>query len=340
MQDLVDELDLAIINCLQIRPRASWVHVGRVLEVDPVTVSRRWDRLVAQGLAWVTCFGHPNTNRVMAYIEVDVAGAHVHTVAEQVSSHPAVASVHHTTGARSLVLSVVGADPVAISHYVSDHLGTVEGIVATRSEMVTAIHGEASEWRLRTLSPSQRRALQTAYPRPSAPATTTAPSDDEYRIMQALATDGRMSTTDLARHLGVSEATARRRVNRLLGEGRAALRCEIAQEISGSPHTGLLWARAPLDVLDNVARSLSELPEVRACLSITGRNNLMLFTWLRNVGDLQRIERTVSGVAPELEVTDRAFCLRSVKRLGRLIDDRGRSAGVLPSATWEVETMP
>ena len=37
----VDELDLAIVNCLQLQPRASWTLVGSALGVDPVTVARR-----------------------------------------------------------------------------------------------------------------------------------------------------------------------------------------------------------------------------------------------------------------------------------------------------------
>src|SRR6478736_6009630 len=49
-----DELDLAIVNCLQLQPRASWTLVGRALDIDPVTVARRWQRLSSAGIAWVS----------------------------------------------------------------------------------------------------------------------------------------------------------------------------------------------------------------------------------------------------------------------------------------------
>ena len=49
-----DELDLAIVNCLQLQPRASWTLVGEALDVDPVTVARRWQRLSSAGIAWVS----------------------------------------------------------------------------------------------------------------------------------------------------------------------------------------------------------------------------------------------------------------------------------------------
>ncbi|MCY4669258.1 MAG: AsnC family protein, partial [Rhodococcus sp.] len=42
---VLDDVDLALINCLQLDPRASWRTVGDALKVDPVTVARRRDRL-------------------------------------------------------------------------------------------------------------------------------------------------------------------------------------------------------------------------------------------------------------------------------------------------------
>ncbi len=331
-QNLVDELDLRIINCLQIRPRATWSVLGRVLDVDPVTIARRWERLEEAGLAWVTCyFGLPSADRVMAYLEIEIAGAQVTDVAARLAQHREIVSVHHTTGARSLVASVVGRDPAEVSHYVSESLATLDGIVAIRAEIVTGKYSDAGEWRLRALSPSQQDALQAAYPRRDTPPSTAPVQPDEGRVVRELAANGRLSTSELARRIGISEATARRRLNRLLAEGRATFRCEISQQISGWPQTGILWARAPVGVLDGVARKLAVLPVIRACLTTTGRSNLMLFAWLRDVRELHQFERAVAQAAPEAEVIDRAFCLRSFKRI-LLIDDSGRIADppVLP----------
>lgn len=328
-QNSVDELDLLIINCLQIRPRASWSVLGRVLDVDPVTIARRWERLEAAGLAWVSCyFALPNPDRVMAYLEIEVAGTQLTAVAEHLVRHQEVVSVHHTTGSRSLVASVVGADPAAVSHYVSDSLATLDGIVATRAEIVTGKYSDAGEWRLRALSPSQRDALQAACPRPAASPSGGPVQPDDQRIVRALAANGRRSATDLARQIGVSEATARRRLNRLVAENRVTFRCEISQQVSGWPQTGILWARVPVGALDSVARTLSVLPVIRACLTTTGSSNLLLFAWLRDVRELHQFERAVAQAAPEAEITDRAFCLRSFKRLQLVLDDDGRTSGL------------
>nr|WP_255221454.1 AsnC family protein [Rhodococcus wratislaviensis] len=50
---VLDEIDYQIAHALQIAPRAPWGAVSEALQVSPVTASRRWDRLVQDGVAWV-----------------------------------------------------------------------------------------------------------------------------------------------------------------------------------------------------------------------------------------------------------------------------------------------
>jgi len=42
----LSEADLALVNALQVQPRASWSLIGKALGVGPVTVARHWERLV------------------------------------------------------------------------------------------------------------------------------------------------------------------------------------------------------------------------------------------------------------------------------------------------------
>ncbi|MGW0999031.1 AsnC family protein [Streptomyces sp. NPDC002523] len=50
----VSELDLALVNALQLRPRASWTELAPPLGVTAGTLARRWERLTGEGLAWVS----------------------------------------------------------------------------------------------------------------------------------------------------------------------------------------------------------------------------------------------------------------------------------------------
>ena len=63
---MYEELDRRLVNVLQIDPRASWAKVGKVLGVSPTTVAHRWQRLVDDGIAWITAC--PNLNQQMMAI--------------------------------------------------------------------------------------------------------------------------------------------------------------------------------------------------------------------------------------------------------------------------------
>ncbi|MEV1043109.1 AsnC family protein, partial [Streptomyces sp. NPDC050204] len=54
---------------LQAAPRAPWSRIGRALGVDATTAARRWERLRANGLAWVSAYDSAKSATV-AYVEV------------------------------------------------------------------------------------------------------------------------------------------------------------------------------------------------------------------------------------------------------------------------------
>lgn len=59
--------------------------------------------------------------------------------------------------------------------------------------------------------------------------------------------------------------------------------------------------------------------------------NLLLGVWLRSLTDLQRLE---AALTPQPQVLDRSIGQRTVKRMGRLLDDAGRAAGHVPVDPW------
>lgn len=328
LQDHVDEKDLALINALQVTPRASWAQLGRALELDPVTVARRWERLTGTGLAWVTCVVGPalHSEFCMAYVEIECAPGRLDHIAAALSPEPQVRYVHHITGPYGLLVVIALRTPAEVSAYLRRSIGPIPGVQAYRAEMRTAGYSEASRWRLRSLERSQQHALESADAQPvTAGAVRVDGVDRElYRLLHE---DGRMPFTLLADRAGISEPTARRRVKHLLANRLLRLRCEVAQSITGWPDTAVLWASVPPQHLEPTARSLAALPDVRLCCALAGQRNLLLMVWLRSLGDLPRLEAVISERSPHLTVVDRAACLHTVKQMGRLLDGEGRSVG-------------
>jgi DNA-binding Lrp family transcriptional regulator len=329
-QDFVDELDLSLINALQVAPRAPWSALGAALGVDPVTAARRWERLEASGLAWVTCVAGPLAHGefCMAYIEVACRPGALDAVAAALNGHPEVRYLHHLAAEYELLVVVAVPGPADVAAYLGGRLAVTDGVAGYRAHLRTAGYREPSGWRLHTLTPAQRAALEAAA-RPSAqPDRRHVRTDAVDRALFALLhEDGRMPVNRVAERSGISEASARRRVGRLLANQLVRLRCEVAQSVSGAPVSAVLRLRVPPERLEATARQLAVLRETRMCCALTGPHNLLLMLWLPSLGDLPRFEAALAGRAPGLEVADRAVCLRTLRQMSRLLDASGRAVG-------------
>ncbi|EID71831.1 hypothetical protein W59_39059 [Rhodococcus opacus RKJ300 = JCM 13270] len=327
---VLDEIDYQIAHALQIAPRAPWGAVSEALQVSPVTASRRWDRLVQDGVAWVIAYPGPSllNAQCSAFVDVTCEPTHREHVTTLLTTVPQVASIQVVAGEQDLFLTVMVADLRALSEWIRNDLSRVDGVRGIRTKIVTRIYGESVRWRLGSLSPMQQHVLSPYVP--DTGTMTRPPRADEQRLMTALAPDGRRSAVELAEQIGVSAPTVRKRLDRLVSEGILSVRCEVAHVLNGWPVTATIWARVPAECLDTVGRDLVEYPEVRVCCGVTGRSNLVLTVWLRHVGDLQLFETRLEKEQPELSVVEREVTLETVKRLGALLDTGGRRVGTVP----------
>src|SRR6476646_8300439 len=273
-----DELDLAIVNCLQLQPRASWTLVGRALDIDPVTVARRWQRLSSTGIAWVSgrATGQGRPESCLAVVELSCTAAETLAIARRVTELPHVLSVEHTSGPRSLTILVEVRDLAFLSRFLLESVGTIPGVVATSSPAVTQVYSMGDHWQLHVLDASQQAVmLRGAKPRLDGLTAGQAESARGYdavdrRLILLLGEDGRMPVASMAVRAGLSESTVRRRLADLVGNGRVVLRCDMALPDSGWPVISWLWAYADAGDIEAVATTLRRLPGIRVCWRISG----------------------------------------------------------------------
>ncbi len=332
---VIGGLDAQLVHALQIAPRASWQTVAPVLGIDPVTAARRWNRLESSGLAWVT--GYPGRRLIericTAFVEIDCRAGSVEDVAETLVGLPQVATVEHMAGGRDLLITVFVPGLGALSDLLLRRIAALPGVTATRASIGTRLYGEGSRWRLRALSTVQSERLRLSSPPPPRSGATGLDGPDRA-LLPELSRDGRGSAVELGRAVGLSAPTVRRRVGRLIADHDLALRCEVARELTEWPVSATLWAVVPADRLAEAVRVLLTLPEVRLCASVTGPHNLLFTVWLHTIQDVQRLETRLGERLPHLQLRDRAIVLRQTKLMGRLLDARGRAAGVVPVDPW------
>ena len=326
----LDELDLRIVNALQIQPRAPWRLVGAVVGTDPTTAARRWDRLVRAGAAWISCYPPFERETIVAFVEIDCAHGLSTRVATELAGDPHTMTVNITAGGRDVLIELVTRDARDFAAFSLERLAAVEGIREVRTHPVINIYSEAASWRLRSLDAASRRRLRDAGPSESAigqprPALT----EQDWVVARCLAEAPRISISDLAAALGASPATARRRLDGVLGR-QIMLRCELARTLSGWPIQATFFADCPADQIEATGRALARLPEIRAVTSTAGPHNLFLAVWLRSLAHVQALEAELAGKLPHLTIVDRAVVMRPVKLVGRLLDEDGWTTGNVP----------
>lgn len=324
-----DELDLALVDALQTSPRAPWSRLGAALGVDATTAARRWERLSAQGLAWVTAFQSPS-RRCAAYVEVNCRPDAIEPLIDRLRADPRVFSIEHVAGDVDLFLSVAANNPGELAHFLSHGLGRLDGLRWLRTRLCLRLYRAGSDWRVRALDREQRAQLG---PLPASAAAAGA--DPDSALVRALGADGRLSYAELSAATGITEPTVRRRVQRMVRQNAITFRCDFAQQVAGWPLLTTYRLNVPAAGLDEVARTMALHPDVRLCAAVTGGCNLLVSMWSRSMEEAGGQEAHLAERVPGLIVMDRTVTLRAAKRMGRLLNADGTGAGHVPIATHE-----
>ncbi|MBB6405276.1 Lrp/AsnC family transcriptional regulator [Arthrobacter sp. AZCC_0090] len=332
-----DELDLALLESLQRAPRAPWALISQVLDVAPITLARRWDRLRDAGLAWVSATPGPafQTVGVTAFVLMWCRPRLRENLAVRLQNDPSVATLEITGGAPDLAITVFSRSLYSLHESVLSRLGRYPGVDRVEVSIVTTLYGEGSRWRLRALDTSQVGRLASVTSRDALDRREMPQLDSVDRdLLDALVIDGRMAFQDLGARAGVTPATARRRVSRLVDSGVVRVRCDLAAPVFGWPISATIWGKVPANRLQEVCRSLAGSPQVRVAAATTGSNNLMATCWLHSLGEIEAVEANLLERFPFVVVSNRVIDLRSVKRMGRILGENGRAADIVPLRPW------
>jgi DNA-binding Lrp family transcriptional regulator len=329
------EADLALVEALQVAPRASWSAVAEATGTSPATVARRWTWLEERGAAWVA--GVPGVSlwdaHCLAYVFVRCSPGRNLAVAQELAGDAHTLSIDHTAGAYDLFVTVAAADLGALYRYLLHRIDLMPGVTETHTRICTHLYRDGSHWRLGTLPRQSASRLALATERQTAPCATPWHEEDS-RILVHLGLDGRASYATLASAAGISETSARRRLNSLVAAGAVVLRAEVAAHLVGWGVQVVLSVDAPSARLTEAATAIARLRQVRLCATLAGTPALVVAVWLHNIESIHDFETTLVRAVPEVTITERLVALRTVKRMGRLLDEQGCAIGAVPMDVW------
>lgn len=327
----LDSDDRRLIAALQVRPRASWTELATVLGRSPVTLARRWARLCEAGAAWITVAPNlqPGSGALglgVALVELRVPPGQVVPIAAELASVPEVATIDLTAGGRELVLTIIAGDEDALARLLLEQLHPLGTVLSVHSHPVTRTFVDGSSWRLPGLTDAERARLTPRRGPPNRARITPLAE----AVARELASDGRISAADLAARLDLRPRRARELISEVIGTGRLRFRTELARRQSGYPLCTWYFLKTPAAQRVNVAQRIAALQQARAVVAVVGQYDLAVDVWTRTLDDVQRLEATIEERMPGVQIADRAVVLRTVKIMGRLLDESGAGCGFVP----------
>ncbi|MFI9627462.1 Lrp/AsnC family transcriptional regulator [Streptomyces sp. NPDC052042] len=328
--EVLDEIELALVDALQISPRASWTKLGDVLGLSPITLARRWQRLVDGGAAWVTIAISDARSRG-AMVEFTCAPGTEMAVATQLARMPYVSTVGITSGDYHVFANIVAPTLAGTTNVLLNGLPLSPHVLRMRSHVFGSLFG-GMVWRLGVMNSSQTEQIREAIGPPPQEIRPFGPLD--RALFLALGRDGRRTYTDLAEELDTTPKAVQRRLDRLHRNGDIAFRCDVARELAGWHTMALLWLTVPDTDLRAVGHRVASWPETRMCAAVASPTNLALIVNLRSFEHLEDVLIRIATKFPGVSVTERRLVLRQVKIYGRLVDESGRSTGVIPPDPW------
>lgn len=98
----------------------------------------------------------------------------------------------------------------------------------------------------------------------------------DLRISQALGADGRMSNSEIARQLNVSEGTVRQRLKKLTESGQLRVQAMVNSEQVPNRYLAIIGLQIEGRQLEKCAEEVDKFPEVQRTLIVTGRYDLIV----------------------------------------------------------------
>ncbi|SEF15365.1 DNA-binding transcriptional regulator, Lrp family [Jiangella alba] len=314
----LDDLDRAIIACLQLNGRATWQQIAAVAGASESTVSRRANRLLANRVVCVSAVPDPARCGLgtPVLMQVECAVGATTAVAGVLAMRSDVRFLALLTGSHDLVLEVVVGSRAHLADVLVDQLRSIPGITHTSTETVVRNFKTSYDWSRGLLG--DRAALLERPPAPGGGRVTLDATD--LQMVQILAADGRTSMSEVAARVGIGEAAARRRLDVLTSSGALWFATFVDPQAMGFQTEMFLWLGVDFARLEEVAAELARHPEVRYLSATAGYSDLACELVLRDLDDLYRFNTEVLGSLPgirrvemgqELQIAKRGFLTSS-----------------------------
>ena len=145
---VLDDLDKAIIRCLQLDGRRPYAQIGRELKVPEATVRQRAERLISRRVVQVVGVTDPLAMGFQqpALIGIKVDAAKLEPIAAKIAELEEVTYLVVTAGRFDLMCEVVCEDNEHLMRVLTEDLAKIRGIRSTETMVELKFVKESYQW--------------------------------------------------------------------------------------------------------------------------------------------------------------------------------------------------
>lgn len=269
-----NDTDQKILEALHIDGRASWQRIANAIGVNERTVARRGNAMLKSEVVRIVAFNVPAHGFVLA---VNSGPGQARMTSTAMSKLDPALWVHLTTGTSDVIGAVaVGLDEQ--EKFLLDEFPAIPGILQWRAYPVLNYLRTARIWRPGVLNSDERQVLLASCPQ-AAELKLGNEIDlvaEDAAILRVLKEDGRKNYDEIARQVGTSVATVRRRLERLRREGQMQIRAVLPPRHLGLYTEVVMWLRVKDSDISEASRLLAADEAVKYAVRIAGEWTFVL----------------------------------------------------------------
>lgn len=262
----LDTLDKQILAALVGNGRAPWRLIAEVLGQQERTVARRGNKLIESGVIRINAFINPVaiSSRAAFFLRVQAAPRNLLGVGSWLADQTETSWVSALAGASEAVAELF-VSPGELAELLYHRLGQVEGVKSFTMTPLLEYFRTPSGWTPAILDKEQYAALRPEEDRRLMGARRgEVPLDETSRALaRLLHGNGRATLDELASDLGVSKATASRRLEAMTTSGALFIRAVVDPASLGYPVESLITATSSAAEVEQVGDYLAQLPVTR-----------------------------------------------------------------------------
>lgn len=267
----LDPLDRRIAAALQIDGRASWRTIAQALNESVRTVGRRGNALFDTGVVRITAL--PGVVQSFV-VTVHTAPDQIDPLARQLADRPDTVFVYTLSNLGSLVCEVL-VGPGSDIGSVAAEIAAVPSVERCTVSPVLQYFRTVASWRPGILNAAETAALERVEGTGERDVTDVVLNTSDQAIVDALVANGRTPYDVLGAAAGVSEATARRRVDALVNCGAVGIRAVVDPAAIGLPIESMVWIDVSSDQAVEVGTALARSPLVRYAALLLGQSAIV-----------------------------------------------------------------